>query len=363
MYKPIGVGWVAGTVRTAAVGLMGISMVAPAGCTIEVPQGNNGSGSGGGSTGGSSGSSSGSGGLGSPGSSGTSGSTGGGACGNCPRQVPASGAVCPGFAQCDYPQAHDSFLCTGPGTAWVPRNVTAPCPTSKPVAGAACPVHAECSVCEYAQGCNTSITTMLCDQGLWFESPLDATSPRIDTCGQGPVAADAGPPPTASTQDAFAVQIQIDGASRYLIPQKILGGYGSAGPEMHLPTAAASNGSTLPAGPNDMVVGILTNPAVISGPGSYVTGPISAQGVSQGGQGVYVDPQYKNVDGSSVAFQCQPGGTLAITRYSTQLAGRIAGSFSCALSGAQLLAGGTSKTLAGNMSGTFDVALTQQNPF
>jgi hypothetical protein len=184
MYKQTRAGWQAWVARTAVAGLVGLSMGAPAGCTIQVPDSNGGSGSGGSNGAGSS--------IGSPASSSGGGSLAGGICGNCPRQVPANGALCLGAANCEYPQAHTAFRCYGAADVWREDAPIDDCPSAKPAAGAEClppnsysASYNGCSVCEYAQGCNTPITTMLCDQGHWFESPLDATSPRIDTCGQG----------------------------------------------------------------------------------------------------------------------------------------------------------------------------------
>jgi hypothetical protein len=176
----------------------------------------------------------------------------------------------------------------------------------------------------------------------------------MDPCGRG--SNDAGTP--GSSTQSFTAQITIAGTSRSFAPQSILGGFGSAGSQMHLPMAVASSGTSVPAGPNDTVLGILTNPLIVSGPGAYITSPGSAKGLDQGGHGLYVDPQYKNADGSEVGFQCQPGGTITIAQYSTQLGGRLAGTFSCTLSGTQSLGMGNSRTVTGTMSGAFNVQLT-----
>jgi hypothetical protein len=356
------VGVFGGSLQQAAIVLVVCSVGAVSACTINVgdPSANNGDG---GSAGSASSSSSGSGGSSGVGSS-SGGSATSGDCQYCPRTVPQEGATCLGLAACYYPQAgqiNNLFYCGALGSSWRSLSAQSQCPATKPAQGSSCaqirgtPAGPQCEVCEYSQGCNTPIMTMLCtSQGTWAESPSDVTMPRMDPCGQGSHDAGTSGPSTQS----FTAQITIAGTSRSFAPRSIIGGFGTAGTQMHLPMAVASSGTSVPAAPNDTVVGILTNPLIVSGPGAYTTSPGSAQGLDQGGHGLYVDPQYKNADGSEVAFQCQPGGSLTITQYSTQLGGYLAGTFSCTLTGTQSMGMGNSRTVIGNMSGTFNVQLT-----
>jgi hypothetical protein len=117
--------------------------------------------------------------------------TQGSPCGTCPRQVPQVGGLClQPYSFCNYPQANAQLGCST-GLGW--RDVTSfwsgqpgveSCPAARPTAGTPCvPNFMACTVCEYAQGCRTPITTMLCDRGTWVASPDDAVKPRMDPCG------------------------------------------------------------------------------------------------------------------------------------------------------------------------------------
>lgn len=97
---------------------------------------------------------------------------------------------------------------------------------------------------------------------------------------------------------------------------------------------------------------VITDPTRMSGPGTYDLGASEAMAMVG-----FHARQFLNNDGSPVGFE-STAGTLTVTAYATRVGGRFAGSFDAVLSGEQWIDGkGTTKTLVGSTSGTFDVKL------
>ena len=98
---------------------------------------------------------------------------------------------------------------------------------------------------------------------------------------------------------------------------------------------------------------VITDPTAIGGPATYSLGSSTPAAGMVG----FRSQRYLNNDGSPVGFD-SPRGTLVVTGYARSPGGRFVASFNCTLSGEQWIdSKGTTRTLTGSASGSFDIEL------
>lgn len=159
----------------------------------------------------------------------------------------------------------------------------------------------------------------------------------------------------APESDSFAATVVIEGQPIPFTPTLVRGGLGEVTGQntlSRLPGFEALQATSAS-------VQFLTNPFRVGNSGAYQFAPVEAFG--DGAADAYLSfatTQFVHADdGYEVVFTCQ-SGTLTISRYGSSVGNRIAGSFSCPLSGQRIIdLQGHTRDLRGTINGSFDLEL------